>query len=122
MYSDGESEVDAFNSADRDLSFGGLGKGALWHRPFDVAGIGVGLSWISAIHARYLELGGVDNFIGDGELGRPGAEGVAEIFYSANLAKAVWLTADYQLLWNPGYNTDRAGPISIPGVRVHAEF
>jgi high affinity Mn2+ porin len=122
MYSDGQSEVDAFNSADRDLSFGAIGKGALWHRPFDVAGLGVGLSWISAIHARYLELGGIDGFIGDGTLGKPGAEGVFEAFYSYNVKKAVWLSADYQLIWNPGYNTDRSGPISIPGVRVHAEF
>jgi high affinity Mn2+ porin len=122
MYSDGNTEVDAFNSADRDLSIGAVGKGVLWHRPFDVAGVGLGFSWISAIHAQYLRLGGVDGFVGDGRLDHVGAEGVAELFYSFNLLKAIWLTADYQLLWNPGFNNDRAGPISIPGVRVHAEF
>ncbi len=122
MYSDGKTEVDAFNSADRSLSLGGLARGPLWHRPFDVTGVGLGLSWISSIHARFLALGGVDNFIGDGELNHVGAEGVAEAFYSVNIQRAIWLTADYQLLWNPGYNADRAGPISIPGVRVHAEF
>jgi high affinity Mn2+ porin len=38
-----------------------------------------------------------------------------------NLLKAMWLTADYQLLWNPAYNADR-GPLSIFGGRFHAEF
>ncbi len=122
MYSDGQSEVDAFDPADRDLSFGAVGKGALWRRPLDVAGVGVGLSWISDIHAKYLSLGGVDGFVGDGQLSRSGPEGVAEIFYSANILKAIWLAADYQLLWNPGFNADRAGPVSILGVKVHAEF
>jgi carbohydrate-selective porin OprB len=112
--------VDAFNSADRSLSFGALAKGALWHRPFDVAGVGTGVSWISAAHARYLALGGVDGFIGDGHL-RAGPEAVIEAFYSVNLLKAVWLSADYQHIWNPGFNEDR-GPVDIFGARVHAEF
>jgi carbohydrate-selective porin OprB len=120
MYSDGQSEVDAFNSADEDLSFGATAKGALWHRPFDVTGIGLGLSGISAVHARYLEMGGVDGFVGDGHL-TPGTEGVAEIFYSVNLLKAIWLAGDYQFLWNPGFNEAR-GPVHIFGAKVHAEF
>jgi high affinity Mn2+ porin len=121
MYSDGQSEVDAFNAADRDLSFGAVAKGTLWRRPFDVTGIGLGLSWISDIHARYLAMGGIDGFVGDGRL-RQGAEGVVDLFYSVNLFRAVWLAADYQLLWNPGFNADRAGPINILGAKVHAEF
>ena len=120
MYSDGKSEVDAFNSADRSLSFGGVAKGTLWHRPFDVAGIGGGLSWISKIHAQYLAMGGVDGFLGDGRL-TPGPESVFEVFYSVNILKAIWLAADYQRIWNPGFNTDR-GPVDIVGAKVHAEF
>ena len=120
MYADGHTEVDAFNSADRSLSFGALAKGALWHRPFDVAGVGAGMSWISAAHARYLAMGGVDGFIGDGRL-RAGPESVVEAFYSVNLLKAIWLSADYQHIWNPGFNQDR-GPVDIFGARVHAEF
>jgi hypothetical protein len=122
MYSDGQSEVDAFNAADRDLSFGAVARGTWWKRPFDVTGIGVSLSWISGIHARYLALGGIDNFIGDGRLGRVAEEGLFEVFYSFNLFKAIWLSLDYQLIWNPGYNAERAGPVHIPGVRAHAEF
>jgi hypothetical protein len=121
MYSDGQSEVDAFNSADRDLSFGAVAKGALWRRPFDVTGVGFGLSWISDAHARYLALGGVDGFVGDGHL-RQAPEGVLDLFYSVNLLKAIWLAGDYQVLWNPGFNADRVGPVHILAAKVHAEF
>jgi hypothetical protein len=121
MYSDGNTEVDAFNPADRDFSFGGVAKGTLWRRPFDVAGVGFALSWISEAHAKYLAMGGIDGFIGDGHL-RQAPEGVVDLFYSVNLLKAIWLAADYQALWNPGFNADRAGPVHILGVKAHAEF
>lgn len=120
MYSDGRTEVDAFDSADRDLSFGTVAKGRLWHRPFDVTGAGFAASWISSIHAQYLAMGGVDEFVGDGHL-RQAAESVVDIFYSANLLKAIWLTADYQRIYNPGFNADR-GPVNVFGGRVHVEF
>ena len=64
---------------------------------------------------------GIDGFIGDGNL-RQAAEGILDVFYSASLWGPVWLSADYQLLWNPGYNANRAGPVNIPGARIHAEF
>lgn len=120
MYSDGQSEVDAFNTADRSVSLGAVGKGSAWRRPFDVTGVGFAMSWISDIHAQYLAMGGVDNFIGDGAL-RQAPEGVVDVFYSVNLLKAIWLTADYEFLWNPAYNADR-GPVNIFGGRIHAEF
>lgn len=120
MYSDGRTEVDAFNPADRDLSFGAVAKGSAWHRPFDVTGVGYAASWISQIHAQYLAMGGVDGFVGDGYL-RQAPENVFDVFYSVNLLKAIWLSADYQYLWNPGFNADR-GPVNVFGARVHAEF
>jgi high affinity Mn2+ porin len=120
MYSDGRSEVDAYNPADRSLSFGAVAKGSAWHRPFDVTGLGYGSAWISQGHADYLSMGGIDGFIGDGAL-RQGAETIVDVFYSVNLFKALWLTADYQHLTNPGFNADR-GPVNILNGRVHAEF
>ena len=63
---------------------------------------------------------GVDGFVGDGYL-RAAPESVFEAFYSFNLLKAIWLSADYQHIWNPGFNSDR-GPVDIFGARVHAEF
>jgi high affinity Mn2+ porin len=120
MYSDGQTEVDAYNPADRSVSLGASAKGSAWQRPFDVTGVGFGMSWISDAHARYLAMGGVDGFIGDGHL-HQAAEGIIEAFYSVNLLKAIWLSADYQYLWNPGFNADR-GPVNIVGGRIHAEF
>jgi high affinity Mn2+ porin len=120
MYSDGRSEVDAFNPADRSLSFGAVAKGSAWNRPFDVAGVGYGLAWISEAHADYLAMGGVDGFVGDGAL-RQAPETVFEAFYSVNLVKALWLSGDYQHITSPGFNADR-GPVNIFGARAHAEF
>ncbi len=97
-----------------------MGKGPAWKRPFDVAGAGFAAAWISSIHAQYLAMGGVDGFVGDGHL-HQAAESVVDVFYSLNLLKAIWLTADYQHVWNPGFNADR-GPVDILGGRVHAEF
>lgn len=120
MYSDGRTEVDAFDPADRSLSVGVVSKGGVWHRHFDVAGIGLAAAWISAEHAKYLAMGGVDGFVGDGRLNQA-AESVVDVFYSFNLFKALWLSADYQHIWNPGFNADR-GPVDILSGRVHAEF
>ena len=120
MYSDGRTEVDAYNPADRSLSFGAVAKGSLWHRPLDVTGIGYGMAWISQVHADYLAQGGIDGFVGDGYLHKA-TESVLDVFYSVNLLNALWLTADYQHLVNPGFNADR-GPVNILSGRVHAEF
>jgi hypothetical protein len=120
MVSDGKTEVDAYNPADRSLSVGAVAKGSIWRRPFDVVGVGFAMSWISAIHAHYLAMGGIDGFIGDGNL-HQAAEGIIEGFYSVNLLRAVWLAGDYQFLWNPGFNADR-GPVHILGAKIHAEF
>ena len=65
-------------------------------------------------------MGGVDGFIGDGKLNQ-GTEGVFEAFYSANILRAFWLSADFQHIINPAFNRDR-GPVEIFGGRFHAEF
>jgi hypothetical protein len=120
MYSDGQTEVYSFTSTDRSISLGLMGKGTVWHRPFDRAGLGYGEGWISSEHAQYLAMGGIDGFVGDGKLTQA-AEHVLEVFYSLNIASPLWVSLDYQHLWNPAYNSDR-GPVDIFGARVHAEF
>lgn len=120
MWSDGASEVFAYTSADRSASLGAVAKGTLWRRDLDVAGAGVALGWISADHAEYLRLGGVDGFIGDGSIDQ-GVETVWEVFYSVNLLRAIWLTADLQRIVNPAMNRAR-GPVDVLGARIHAEF
>ena len=68
MISDGKTEVDAYTSTDRSLSLGMLAKGSSWSRPRDITGIGISFGWISKAHVDYLQLGGIDGFVGDGRI------------------------------------------------------
>ncbi len=120
MVSDGQTEVDAFMPADRSLSFGVLAHGSLWKRPRDVTGAATSFAWISSAHADYLRMGGVDGFIGDGNL-NAAVEDVLEVFYSVNFLEVLWASADYQHITHPAFNADR-GPVDIFGARIHAEF
>jgi high affinity Mn2+ porin len=120
MKSDGRSEVDAFESADRSVALALLVRGARWARAQDSVGVGLAQNWISPEHANYLGMGGVDAFIGDGRI-RNRPERAVEVFYNLALAKLLWLTLDLQHVENPAYNADR-GPVSIYGFRVHVEF
>jgi hypothetical protein len=120
MYSDGQTEVYSYTSTDRSIAFGSLARGSLWHRPKDYLGLGYAMGWISQSHADYLQLGGVDGFIGDGRLNQA-AESVVEVFYGFNILSAIWMSADYQHISNPAYNADR-GPVNILGARLHAEY
>jgi high affinity Mn2+ porin len=120
MYSDGQTEVEAYDSADRSATAGAVIKGTLWGRPLDSIGVGVGTSWISDIHAKYLEMGGVDGFIGDGALTKAN-ENMTEIWYSRHITRSVSVSLDYQRVWNPGYNAAR-GPVNLIGGRFHFEF
>jgi high affinity Mn2+ porin len=120
MYSDGKSEVDAYTSADRSATFGLLARGSSWRRPRDVAGVGFDAEWISKIHAEYLALGGIDGFIGDGAITQ-GAETSFDAFYSVAARRWLWLTGDYQHIFNPGFNQAR-GPVNVFSLRLHGEF
>ena len=120
MISDGQTEVQAYTSADRSVSFGALARGVPWSRPLDLAGVGAGVGSISTPHAAYLQLGGIDGFVGDGGL-RQAAEVSVEVFYSLNFLHAFWLSGDYQRLWNPAFNADR-GPVNVIGLRFHGQY
>ncbi len=120
MASDGKTEVDAYTSTDRSFAIGVLGNGNTWRRPLDVAGLGLNLGWISAPHIRYLGLGGIDGFVGDGRI-NPAAERALDLFYSVNFRKSFWLSGDFQHIANPAFNQDR-GPVNLFSVRVHGEF
>ena len=45
-----------------------------------------------------------------------------EAYYRAQITKFLMISLDYQLIANPGYNSDRKGPIHVPGLRVHVEL
>jgi hypothetical protein len=120
MKSDGKTEVYAFTSTDSSVSFGTLVKGSGWGRSKDTVGIGYAQNWLSRLHVAYLNLGGIDGFIGDGKINyKP--EKLFEAFYNINLNNYLWFTLDYQHVVNPAYNADR-GPVNMYGIRVHAEF
>jgi len=120
MYSDGKTEVYSYTAADRSISFGAAMKGLRWGRRKDTLGLGYAQSWISTQHAAFLNMGGVDGFIGDGQINyRP--EQVVDIYYQWHVISSTWVTFDYQHLANPAFNADR-GPVDFYNARVHFEF
>lgn len=120
MKADGRTETYAFTETDGSLGTGFSLKGAAWERGQDTLGVGYIRNTLSTDRRDYLAAGGISFFLGDGGLNyRP--EQVFETYYSLNLWKSAFLTADYQRMWNPGYNADR-GPANFFAMRLHAEF
>jgi hypothetical protein len=116
---DGKTETYAFIEADRSASLGAQLKGTAWSRGADVIGIGLAASSISADHRSFLARGGQTFFLGDGRL-RYAPERDFEVYYRAELAKGLQVTADAQQIRNPGYNADR-GPALFYALRLHWE-
>jgi hypothetical protein len=120
MIADGNTEFDSFSPADNSFAIGAFMRGRRWQRRDDYAALGFAASGISAEHAKFLEEGGIDSAIGDGQL-TPAAESVGEAMYAAHLARSSWLSGDYQLIVDPAYNAAR-GPVHVFGARVHVDF
>jgi hypothetical protein len=120
MKADGKTETYAFTEVDGSLSSGVVIKGNAWGRVDDGIGLSLMRNTISDERRQFLEQGGISYFIGDTKLNyRP--ENIFEGYYSLNIYKGSWLTADYQRMQNPAYNADR-GPINIYALRFHAEL
>jgi hypothetical protein len=119
-WNNGEAETFAFTEIDRSLSAGVLIKGAGWNRPADSVGVALVKNDLSAAHRDYLAAGGLGFFLGDGQLSYR-SEDILETYYSIGVAKDVWLSADFQRIFNPGYNADR-GPVSVVSGRLHYGF
>ncbi len=127
--SDGRTETYAFTEIDRQLAVGGQFTGAAWARPRDRWGLGHARHELSDPHRRYLAAGGLGAFLGDGRLAYA-SEQVSEGWYrwalpdlqgaGAVLRSAV--SAGLQVLRNPGYNAERAGPVRVWTLRLHTEF
>jgi hypothetical protein len=120
MWADGQTETYAFAEADRSLAFGIAGDGAAWQRPKDRMGLALMTNHLAPGRRSYLASGGISFFIGDGWL-RYRPEAAIEAYYSFALAVDAALTLDLQKVHNPAYNADR-GPVTIFGIRLHAEF
>jgi high affinity Mn2+ porin len=119
-WSNGRTQVWEFTDADRTASLGVSLKGDAWYRPGDTVGIAAVVDGISAVHQQFLARGGLGITVGDGALDY-GSERVGEAYYDWNIVKHLWLTLDYQLALNPGYNHAR-GPANILATRLHWEF
>lgn len=120
MVTDGRTETYAFTEVDDSISTGVVFKGNAWGRSEDGLGLSLMRNYLSVDRRNFLALSGTSFFIGDGALNyRP--EDIFEGYYSFNLYKDAWLTADYQRMQNPAFNADR-GPINIFALRFHTEF
>jgi high affinity Mn2+ porin len=104
----------------RSLSAGVSIKGSSWSRPKDTVGIGYAVNGISSSQITYLQQGGMAAFIGDGALSYK-KEQILETFYSAKVYKELFISADYQRIANPAYNSAR-GPVNFFGLRAHIEM
>lgn len=116
----GQYETEEFTEVERSLSGGTVINGDLWGRAKDQIGIGGVLNGISQAHVNYLAAGGLGLIIGDGGLSYSG-ERIIETYYKYVLADGMHVSADYQFVDNPGYNTAR-GPVSLFALKFHAEF
>jgi high affinity Mn2+ porin len=120
-WNDGKHASWAFTEIDQTISAGLSLKGTGWKRADDVVGLAQVVNGISADHRAFLKAGGYGFIIGDGNLNY-GHETITEFFYNARLTKNFWLSYDYQLVINPGYNKDRQGPVHVFGIRGHIAF
>ena len=119
-FNDGRTETWAYTEIDRALSAGAAADGGRWGRPGDALGLAVLASGLSSQHRAYLADGGYGFILGDGRLDYAPEE-ILEAYYLWQPAKWLAITPDYQFIRNPGYNRDR-GPVSVFGIRVHAEY
>ncbi|HTY99875.1 MAG TPA: carbohydrate porin, partial [Rhodocyclaceae bacterium] len=119
-WNDGQTEMYSYTEVERSAQAGLSLAGGRWGRPDDTFGLALVRNGLSPEHQAYLAAGGTGFLVGDGRLNyRP--EQLTEAYYSLAVAKAAWLTFDYQRVANPAYNADR-GPVNIYGLRVHTEF
>jgi high affinity Mn2+ porin len=116
----GTYEADEFTEIDRSLSGGASIDGGLYGRPNDAFGAAAAFNALSGPAQQYFAAGGLGVLIGDGGLAY-GGERVSEMYYKIGFGKYAALTADYQHVANPAYNTVR-GPASVFGLRYHVDI
>jgi len=116
----GSKEAYEFSDINQSLSAGVTMKGQRWGRNDDTLGLAGAINGLSSDARAYFAAGGLGLLIGDGQLNYA-PEKIVEMYYSARIHPHATITADYQYITNPAYNQAR-GPVSLYGVRLHAEF
>jgi high affinity Mn2+ porin len=120
-WSQGQYEAFEFTDINKTASLGLSLNGNSWGRSDDTIGLAVLTNDASAATKRFFASGGLGILVGDGRLLRSGPERIIEVDYNLAVTSFARLTIDYQFIDNPAYNRDR-GPVSVFGVRAHAEF
>ncbi len=120
-WNDGSKEAFEFTEINRSLSAGLSLAGTRWHRSADTVAIAAAVNGLSNAARRYFAAGGLGILIGDGKLPDYGLEKIVETYYAMHPAGYLTVSCDFQYIVNPAYNADR-GPVSIFGLRVHAEI
>ena len=118
---DGSTEAYDFTDIDSTVAAGISLQGASWRRSGDTVGLAAINNRISGARQAFLNAGGLGLLVGDGKLPHPGPEQIIETYYSAAIANFAHIGFDYQWINHPAYNRDR-GPVSVFGLRFHAEF
>jgi high affinity Mn2+ porin len=119
-WNEGQHESFVYTEVNQTWLAGADLAGQRWHRGLDKWGAAFVSNGISAVHAKYLALGGRGFLLGDGNLNY-GRENIIETYYTAHLWRGIFAGPDLQHINNPGYNRDR-GPVFAPGARVHLDF
>ncbi|MBC7473058.1 MAG: carbohydrate porin [Candidatus Sericytochromatia bacterium] len=119
-WNDGNNQTWMFTEIDHSGALGLNLAGKLWSRKDDNIGASFVINGISSDHKDYLANGGLGFIIGDGKL-KYAPESIFETYYNFKLNQNINLSADYQLVLNPAYNSDR-GLVNIFGLRTHIEF
>jgi hypothetical protein len=120
-WADGQTETYSFTEVERTRQLGATLKGTRWQRENDTVGVILIENGLSTAHEEYLSLGGLGEFIGDGQLVHYRPEDIFESYYSYAVGKQSWISLDYQHIDHPAYNADR-GPVNVYGVRLHTQF
>ena len=120
-WSSGDVESYDFTDISESVAVGLSLAGKRWGRDDDTVGAAVAVNNLSRQGLNFLNAGGTGILVGDGSLPHAGVETIFETYYSLAAFKYAHVTADYQLILNPAYNTQR-GPVSAFGLRLHAEF
>ena len=116
----GSKEAYEFTEINNSVSAGLSIKGGAWRRPDDVFGLAVVTNGLSGPARGYFSAGGIGILIGDGRLNY-GREQIVEAYYALRPGSHFSFGFDLQRIVHPAYNRDR-GPVSVVGLRSHAEF
>ena len=117
---DGRYEAYEFTEINRSAALGLVAQGGAWQQAGQRAGIALVQNQLSAPAQRYFAVGGLGLLVGDGAQ-RYGPENLVEAWYAVGIAAGLQVTIDAQRIVHPAYNRDR-GPVTVLGLRLHAEF